>query len=92
MPILNAQYAVAQDTRVLIASADNMPQSVTVHEGGHSESTAVYLGNSTVTQSNGLHMHSGATITLTLGPNDELYAYSDQGNPTLHVIQIQKND
>ena len=56
MPITNAQYTIAQDTRVKIASADNMPQQ------------------------------------LTLRPGDELYAYSTQGAPVVHVLQIQNND
>lgn len=92
MPILNAQYLIAEDTRVLIASADNMAQDIIVHEADHSQSKIVFLGNETVTGSNGLHLHDGETIHLTLRPNDKLYAYSTAGDPTLHVLQIQKND
>jgi len=92
MPILNSQYTVAADTRVKIASADNMPQTVLVHDAENGESTEIFLGNATVDETSGLHIHSGDTMTFTLRPNDELYAYSNQGNPTLHVIQIQNND
>ena len=92
MPILNAHYTVPVDTRVLIASADNMPQDVIVHEADRSESTVLVIGNETVTGANGLHLHSAETIHLTLRPNDKLYAYSTQGAPTVHVLQIQKND
>ena len=92
MPILNAQYTVNEGTRVKIASADNMPQTVLVHDAENAESTEIFLGNSTVDETSGLHIHSGATMTFTLRPDDELYAYSNQGNPMLHVLQIQKND
>ena len=33
MALTNAQYTVAEGTRVRIASADNMPQDVIVHDG-----------------------------------------------------------
>lgn len=92
MPIINAQYTVAEDTRVLVAQADNMPQDVWVHEADHSESTTLYLGDETVTGSNGLHLHAADTIKMTLMPGDKLYAYSTQGAPTVHILQIQKND
>lgn len=92
MPIINAQFTITESTRVKIASADNMPQDIWIHEADHSESTTVYLGNSTVDDTSGLHLHAGETILMTLRPNDELYAYSSQGAPTVHVLQIQKND
>lgn len=92
MAISSAQYTVANGTRVLIAAADNMPQDITVHEGDHSESTTAYLGDSSVTNSSGVHIHAGDTLQFTLQPGDELYAYSSQGAPLIEVIQIQKND
>jgi len=39
-----------------------------------------------------LHIHNGETLSMTLRPGDELYAFSSQGNPVIHVIQIQNND
>ena len=45
MPIINAHFTIAEGTRVLIASADNMPQDIWVHEADHSESTTVLLGD-----------------------------------------------
>lgn len=92
MPITNAQYTIAQDTRVKIASADNMPQQVIVHEADHASSTTTFLGGSAVTGTTGLHIHSAETLQLTLRPGDELYAYSTQGAPVVHVLQIQNND
>ena len=45
MALTNAQYTVAEGTRVRIASADNMPQDVIVHEGDHASSTTCpFLG------------------------------------------------
>jgi len=92
MALTNAQYTVAESTRVLIASADNMPQDVIIHEGDNASSTTCFLGDSAVTGTTGLHIHNGETLQFTLRPSDELYAYSSQGAPVLHVIQIQKND
>jgi len=92
MPIINNHFTIAESTRVLVASADNMPQDIWVHEADHSESTTVLLGNATVDNTNGLHLHAGETMSMTLRPGDVLYAYSSQGAPVVHVLQIQKND
>jgi len=92
MAITNAQYTVAEDTRVKIVTADNMPQTVIIHEGDHSSSTTAFLGDANVTASTGLHIHNGETLTMTLRPGDELYCFSAQGAPVMHVLQIQNND
>ena len=92
MPILSSHHTVPEGTRVAIASADNMPQQVTIHEADHSESSTLLLGNDTVDNTNGLHLHSADTLQFVLRPGDVLYAYSAQGTPTVHVLQIQNND
>lgn len=92
MALSNAQVTVAEGTRVQIVTADNMPQDVIIHEADHSSSTTTFLGDASVTDTTGLHIHNGETLSMTLRPGDELYAYSSQGAPVLHVIQIQKND
>jgi len=92
MALTNAQYTVAQGTRVRIAAADNMPQDVIIHEGDHASSTTSFLGDSAVTATTGLHLHNGETLSMTLRPGDELWCYSSQNAPVIHVIQIQKND
>ena len=92
MSLLNAQYTIAEDTRVKIVSADNMPQEVMIHEGDHASSTTTFIGDSSVTATTGLHIHNGETLSMTLRPGDELWAFSSQGAPVVHVIQIQKND
>jgi len=92
MALTNAQYTVAEGTRVRIASADNMPQDVIIHEGDHAASTNTFLGDSAVTATTGLHIHNGETLSMILRPGDELYAFSSQGDPVIHVIQIQNND
>lgn len=92
MPITSAQYTVAENTRVKIVTADNMPQTVIIHEGDHSSSTTSFLGDVNVSASTGLHIHNGETLTMTLRPNDELYCFSSQGAPVMHVLQIQNND
>lgn len=92
MTVLSSHVTVPLNTRVKIVASDNMPQDVFLHEADHSESVTLYIGDSAVTASTGMHLHASQTIQLTLRPNDELYAFSSQGNPTVHVLQIQKND
>jgi hypothetical protein len=92
MALTNAQYTVAEGTRVRIASADNMPQDVIIHEGDNASSTKAFLGDSSVTDTTGLHIINGTSLQMTLRPGDELWCYSGQNAPVIHVIQIQKND
>ena len=92
MPVSNAQFTITEGTRSLIATADNMTQDVIIHEADHSQSSTTFLGDENVTNLTGLHIHNGETLQLTLRPGDELYAYAQSGNPSVHVIQIQKAD
>lgn len=92
MALTNAQYTIAEGTRARIASADNMPQQVIIHEGDNASSTKAFLGDSAVTNLTGLHIINGTSLQMTLRPGDELWCYSGQNAPVIHVIQIQNND
>ena len=92
MPIANQRFTLGTGVITQIVAPDNQPQHVTVHEADHSESTSVLIGGSTLTTSNGLHIHSADTLSFEIGPEDALYATSTQGAPTLHVLTITKQD
>lgn len=92
MPVSSAHYTLSLGTALQIVAPDNQPQHVTVHEANHSENTTALLGGSTVGTATGLHIHAAETLQFELGPEDELWAISSQGSPTLHVLTITKAD
>jgi len=91
MPIISTHVTLS-GTRAVIAQADNMPQSVTIHNEDAAQNTQAYIGSENVTVSNGLHLNSGVTIQLTLRPGDVLYGVSDGTSPVLSMLAIQMND
>ena len=91
MPILTSTHTLGTAVSV-IASGDNMPQDVWVHNAESSENTEAFIGNADVTPETGMHIHSGETFMFTLGPGDVLFGVSGQGTPVLTVMQIQKED
>jgi hypothetical protein len=83
--ITNAQHSVST-TRVLITAASTGYRTVSVHNIG---SSAIYLGNATVTTANGFYLDSGAgPFQFLLGPQDELYAITASGTHTMTVLTV----
>jgi len=92
MPVNSARFTLGTATPTQIVAPDNQPQSVLIHEADHNESTVALIGGPDVSDSNGLHIHAASTHQLELGPEDELWAISDQGAPILHVLTITNQD
>ena len=91
MPIISTHVTLS-GTRSIIAQADNMPQSVTIHNEDAAQNTTAFIGSDSVTVGTGLHINSGGTIQLTLRPGDVLYGISDGTSPVLSMLAIQMND
>lgn len=83
--ITNGQFSVST-TRVNIAPTNQGYRTVSVHV---TSNTAIYLGNSTVTTSNGFYLDKGAgPFQFLLGPQDELYAITASGTETMTVLTV----
>ena len=91
MPIYQARYTLGTASATQIVAPDVEPQQVWIHEADHSASTELYIGNSSVTASTGLHLHAAETINITVNPNDGVYAISGQGAPTVHVLRVTQH-
>lgn len=91
MPIYQARFTLGTGSATRIVAPSVEPQHVWIHEADHSESTEAYLGNSSVTASNGMHLHPAQTIEMILNPNDSLYAISGQGAPIIHVLRVTQH-
>ena len=87
--IITSHHAVGT-ARVQIATPDDNPQIVLVHDHDHTSSDDVFIGGPDVTISNGLHLPKTETITINLDANDSLYAVADGGSVEIHVFQTKR--
>jgi len=91
MPVYQNHYTLSTLAATQIVEPDVEPQEVWIHDAEHSASTEVFLGNSSVTALNGLHLHSAETIKFILPPNDTIWAISGSGSPTIHIMRVTQH-
>ena len=87
--IITSQHSVGT-ARVQVASPDDNPQTVIVHDHDHNNNDYVFIGGSDVTISNGLHVPKTETLTVYLDAGDALFAVSNGGSIELHVLQTKR--
>ena len=91
MPIVSAVFTLSDTTATRIVQADVMPHQVTLHNMTKSNNQYVHIGGPGVTDANSIHIDPGETLTITLGPLDELYAVSDPDGLVVGVLDIRKS-
>lgn len=92
MPVQTYSYDLAQNVRTLVVPAKVEPQEVCIHNHEHATSKAIFLGNSSVTTSNGMHAVATQTSIITLPPGDELYAISGEtGTVNLRIMVVSQH-
>lgn len=69
-------------TPVLVIPADNKDRTCYLHSGTGS----VYIGDSAVTSSTGVHLPNGTTMELHVPFNETLYAVTAQASQTMIVL------
>lgn len=87
--IVSSQHAVGT-AAIQIASPDDNPQLVIVHDHDHTSNDDVFLGGPDVTIANGLHLPKTETIEITIDAGDSLYAVADNGSVEVHVLQVKR--
>ena len=80
MSITSSQIVV-DGTPVALATANGMPLEVHLHAKG-----AIYVGNASVSTSNGLNIDNGDKIVFTVPDGSGLYAVAAQGTVTVGVL------
>jgi hypothetical protein len=91
MPIVSAVFTLSNDTATKIVEPSVMPHNVTLHNMSKSSNSFVHIGGPAVTDANSIHIDSGETLNLTLGPGDDLWAVSDPGGLVVGVLDVRKN-
>lgn len=92
MPILSKAYTLSKTVPTLIVDADNMPQEVHLHNATKSSNEYVYIGTSSMSITDAMHLDPGESLVLTLMPTDRLYAMSDPNGLVVGVFTIRKSD
>lgn len=90
--ILHRQVTLGGTVATEIVGNDNMPHDVILHNMTKSSNEYIYYGGSAVSTTNAPHIDPGETLSLTLQPEDRLFAISDPGGLVVGVIDIRKND
>tara|TARA_R110000803_G_scaffold174755_1_gene237360 strand:+ start:589 stop:864 length:276 start_codon:yes stop_codon:yes gene_type:complete len=91
MPIVTAQYTLQTGVAQKIVALDRQYQTVLIHNGDHASSRTLYLGNSDVTTTTGMHLDPDTTITLPLDPGTELWAISAHDNVVVTKLAIKQD-
>ena len=91
MPLVSAVFTLSDTTATKIVDPSTMPHQVTLHNMSKSSNNYIHIGNANVTDANSIHIDPGETLTITLGPGDELYAVSDPDGLVVGVLDVRKN-
>ena len=91
MPLTTAQFTLTANVARQIVAPDRMNQQVIVHNHEHSQNAEIFIGNSGVTTTNGLHARSTETLSVNIGPGDDLWAVSDTNGVEMQVLVIKQD-
>ena len=83
--MITTGQATVTTSRVQIDGTSENPFRIVLHNSG---TNAIYLGNESVTENDGLNLHTNTTIVLELPPLTALYAVSGSGSHELSWMRI----
>lgn len=91
MAIITQQFTLTKNVPLQIVAPDRMSQHVCIHNHEHSQNKEIFIGNSTVTTTTGIHSVATQTSMITIGPSDDLWAVSGEvGTVTIHVLVVKQ--
>ena len=91
MPISTAQFTLTANTARQIVAPDRMNQHVCIHNHEHNQNKEIYIGNSSVTPTTGIHAVATQTSMITIGPGDDLWAVADETGLIIHVLIVKQD-
>ena len=85
--MLNTKQVAVGTTAVQIVGTHSNPVQIILHNGEKSSNEFIWFGGSSaVTTSTGAHLDNAATYQLVIQPGNELWAITNAGTKTLHVL------
>jgi hypothetical protein len=91
MPITTQQFTLAAGVRQRIVAPDVMSQHVCIHNHEHSQNKEIFIGNSTVTTTTGIHAVATQTSMITIGAGDDLWAIAADDGLIIHVLVVKQD-
>lgn len=91
MPLTTSHFTLNTATPTQLCPPDVQPQTVWIHNEEHAQADKIYIGNSSVSIANGLHVHSDQTLKIDLDPGTSLWAISDTVGSIVHVMCIKQD-
>jgi hypothetical protein len=86
MPLQTKQVTVGTAAVQVLAPSNN-PIHVILHNGDKSSNEYIWFGGSgAVTTSTGAHLDNAGTYQLVVRPGNSIWAITDAGTKTLHVL------
>jgi hypothetical protein len=91
VPIATAQFTLTSNVRQQIVSASTQPQHVCIHNHEHNSNKQIFIGNSTVTLTTGIHAVATQTSMITIGAGDDLWAIAEETGAQIHVLTVKQD-
>jgi hypothetical protein len=91
MPISTAQFTLTANTPRQIVGPDRMSQHVCIHNHEHNQNKEIYIGNSSVTTTTGIHAVATQTSMITIGAGDDLWAVSAEDGVQMQVLVVKQD-
>lgn len=91
MPIFTAQFTLTANTPRQIVGPDAMSQHVCIHNHEHNQNKEIYIGNSSVTTTTGIHAVATQTSMITIGAGDDLWAVSAEDGVQMQVLVVKQD-
>lgn len=86
MPFETAQFSLSKGVRVKIVTAKATAQHICIHNHEHQLGKEIFIGDSTVTSTTGIHAVATQTSMITLNPGTDLWAITEENTgAVLHV-------
>lgn len=89
--LIHNVYTLTSGTPTEVAGPSIQRQSVHLHNMTKSSNQYIYVGSSTVSTANSVHLDPGESKELHLEPLDSLYAVSDPSGLELGVLIVRQS-
>ena len=89
MTIYSGQFTLGTAVAVKIVPAESTIQEVHVHCATKQGNPLIYVGGSSISASNGMHVEAGETLTVSLPAGDDLWAVASAADTVAGVLRVQ---
>jgi hypothetical protein len=86
--ITSAQFTLSNTVPTKIVQGSMNPQEVHIHNMTKSSNQYIHIGGPSVTTANSIHIDPASSMTIRLGPSDDLWAVSDPDGLIVGVLTV----